>query len=97
MSGEKMPGAGCLLGPGISGGHRHDNQGAHAMGETGTARAQWRKSSHSGGDNNCVEVAGTGTTITVRDSKNPRGGMLSFSPAGWQDFTRNIRRQSVPA
>ncbi len=67
------------------------------MGETGTASTRWRKSSHSGGDNNCVEVAGTGITITVRDSKNPRGGMLSFRPVDWKDFTRNIRRRSVPA
>lgn len=67
------------------------------MAETGTANTHWRKSSHSGGDNNCVEVAGTGTAITVRDSKNPRGGMLSFTPVGWKAFTRNIRRQSVPA
>jgi hypothetical protein len=67
------------------------------MGETGTASTQWRKSSHSGGDNNCVEVAGTGAAITVRDSKNPRGGMLSFSPVGWTTFTRIVRRQSVPA
>jgi hypothetical protein len=67
------------------------------MGETGTASSQWRKSTHSGGDNNCVEVAGTGTAITVRDSKNPRGGMLSFHPVDWQAFTRNIRQQSVLA
>jgi hypothetical protein len=67
------------------------------MGETGTASTQWHKSSYSGGDNNCVEVAGTGAAITVRDSKNPRGGILSFSPVDWTAFTRNIRRQSVPA
>jgi hypothetical protein len=67
------------------------------MGETGSAGTHWRKSSHSGGDNNCVEVAHSGTDITVRDSKNPRSGMLSFSPVDWTVFTRNIRRQSVPA
>jgi hypothetical protein len=67
------------------------------MGETGTVSTQWRKSSHSGGDNNCVEVAGTGAAITVRDSKNPRGGILRFSAVGWKAFTGNIRRQSVPA
>jgi hypothetical protein len=67
------------------------------MGVTGTASARWRKSSHSGGDNNCVEVAGTGVTITVRDSKNPRGGVLSFTPVDWKAFTRNIRGRPVPA
>jgi hypothetical protein len=67
------------------------------MGETGTASTQWRKSSHSGGDNNCVEVAGTAAAITVRDSKNPRGSMLRFTAVDWKAFTRNIRRRSVPA
>ena len=33
----------------------------------------WRKSSHSGGGTNdaCVEIAFTGPTIAIRDSKNP--------------------------
>jgi hypothetical protein len=67
------------------------------MRETGTARTQWRKSSHSGGDNNCVEVARTGAAIAVRDSKNPHGGALGFSPAVWKAFTETVRRHSVPA
>jgi hypothetical protein len=32
----------------------------------------WRKSSYSGSDHNCVELA----TGAVRDSKNPEGPML---------------------
>jgi Domain of unknown function (DUF397) len=67
------------------------------MGETGTAPTWWRKSSHSGGDNNCVEVAATGTTIRVRDSKVPHGEVLRFSPGAWQAFTGDVRRPSVPA
>ena len=51
------------------------------MGETVTARIGWRKSSYSGGDNDCVEIATTGANVAVRDSKNPCGGALSFSPA----------------
>ena len=64
------------------------------MGETRTARTWWRKSSYSGGDNNCVEIATTGANVAVRDSKNPGGGVLSFSPGAWQAFTAGVRRLS---
>ena len=36
--------------------------------------AKWRKSSKSGTDGDCVEVAST--LNAVRDSKNPGGGVL---------------------
>jgi hypothetical protein len=66
----------------------------------GTARIWWRKSSHSGGDNNCVEVGTTGATVAVRDSKDPHGGALSFSTVTWQTFTGSLChppvRNSVP-
>jgi Domain of unknown function (DUF397) len=64
------------------------------MGETGTAPAGWRKSSYSGGDNNCVEVAATSATVSVRDTKRPRGEVLRFSPPAWQAFIRDLRRPS---
>ena len=66
------------------------------MGETVTARIGWRKSSYSGGDNNCVEIAATGANVAVRDSKNPCGGTLSFSPGAWQAFTAGVGRLSGP-
>jgi hypothetical protein len=63
------------------------------MGETGTPTTQWRRSSYSGGDNNCVEVAvaASGSAITVRDSKNPGGGTLSLRPREWRTFMDNVR------
>lgn len=67
------------------------------MGETGTAPAWWRKSSYSGGDNNCVEVAATGASISVRDAKRLHGDVLRFSPGAWQAFTADLRGPSVPA
>jgi len=50
------------------------------------ARA-WRKSSYSGAteDDNCVEVSLSGDAL-VRDSKNPSGGVLTFSSAAWKNF-----------
>jgi Domain of unknown function (DUF397) len=56
--------------------------------------AAWRKSSYSGGNeggSNCVEVAGTGALIAVRDSKNPSRGSLAFSPAQWRAFVTTVR------
>jgi len=40
---------------------------------------QWRKSSFSGGDSNCVELAWQGAKAAFRDSKHPDGGMLTIS------------------
>ncbi len=52
----------------------------------------WIKSSFSSYTSNCVEVAGLGTgTVRVRDSKNPRAGILSFSPAEWNAFLGDVR------
>lgn len=57
--------------------------------------AVWRKSSRSntqGGD--CVEVADNVTgVIGVRDSKDPSGPVLVFSPAAWQGFIHAIQRR----
>jgi hypothetical protein len=51
----------------------------------------WRKSSHSGADSgNCVEVASAARAVAVRDSRDPHGPALAFTPAGWQAFTRRI-------
>ena len=46
---------------------------------------EWRKSSLSG-NNGCVEVAFIDGRIAVRDSKNPAGPALLFSPWEWAIF-----------
>lgn len=49
--------------------------------------AQWFKSTRSGVDcDNCVEVAFVGEAIAVRDSKQPGGPALIFTPAEWDAF-----------
>ncbi len=55
--------------------------------------ASWRKSWHSNGNggNNCVEVAAVGTTIAVRDSKDPNGPALQFTPDEWNAFLRGAK------
>jgi hypothetical protein len=63
--------------------------------EAGTAGIWWRKSSYSGGDNNCVEVGTTGTRVAVRDSKNPSGAALNVSASAWRAFTRGLCQPSA--
>jgi hypothetical protein len=56
------------------------------------SRAAWRKSSWSGANNNCVEVAGNlPRAVAVRDSKDPSGPALIFGSATWADFTTAVK------
>ena len=51
----------------------------------------FKKSSHSAHDGECVEVArNIPPTIAVRDSKNPDGPMLRLAPTAWREFTRSL-------
>lgn len=52
----------------------------------------WRKSSYSGGGNDCVEVALLAERVGVRDSKNPDAGALSVSPSGWRGLLGAVGR-----
>ena len=45
----------------------------------------WRKSSYSGGNGDCVEVAVV-ARVLVRDSKNPTGPTLAFDTPTWKIF-----------
>ena len=56
------------------------------------SRAVWRKSVHSGGATNCVEVAGSMPPIVaVRDSKDPVGPALTFARGAWDTFTARVK------
>ncbi|WP_328408946.1 DUF397 domain-containing protein [Nocardia sp. NBC_00403] len=53
--------------------------------------ARWFKSSRSGGNDDCVEVAHLdGGMVGVRDSKNPTGPALVFAPGEWETFTAGV-------
>lgn len=54
--------------------------------------AQWYKSTRSGPNcDNCVEVAFVGGAIALRDSKNPTGPALIFTPAEWDAFVEGAK------
>ncbi|HEY3958179.1 MAG TPA: DUF397 domain-containing protein [Streptosporangiaceae bacterium] len=57
------------------------------------SHANWVKSSYSNGQGgNCVECAASPRGIVaVRDSKNPDGPKLTFTPAQWQAFTNAVK------
>ncbi|UGT69059.1 DUF397 domain-containing protein [Nocardia gipuzkoensis] len=49
--------------------------------------ARWFKSTRSGGAKDCVEVAFLDRgMVGVRDSKNPSGPALVFTPGEWDAF-----------
>jgi hypothetical protein len=53
----------------------------------------WRKASYSGGNGGgCVEVArNLPCVVAVRDSKDPDGPVLAFSPDQWHAFTHQVK------
>jgi Domain of unknown function (DUF397) len=56
----------------------------------------WRKSSHSGAENDCVEIAVVDdSTAAVRDSKNPAGPRLEFHSARWAAFIDHASDRSA--
>ncbi|HUZ27476.1 MAG TPA: DUF397 domain-containing protein [Streptosporangiaceae bacterium] len=59
---------------------------------TDLTEAIWRKSTRSNNGGACVEVADNlPGIVAVRDSKDPRGPALLFSPAEWAAFVTGIR------
>jgi hypothetical protein len=62
------------------------------------SRATWRKSSHSGANGSCIEVACHAPgAVLVRDSKNEAGPRLVFTAVQWTAFTGSLKeRTPVP-
>lgn len=58
--------------------------------------ASWIKSSHSGPQGACVEVAWLDDDhVGVRDSKNPTGPALTFTSGEWAVLATGIRQGAL--
>lgn len=56
------------------------------------SRAKWFKSSRSESGSKCVEVAWLDEgRVGVRDSKNPTGPALIFTPGEWDAFAAGVQ------
>jgi hypothetical protein len=59
--------------------------------DQGLSRAGWRKSTYSG-NGNCIEIGHRPPrAIAVRDSADPHGPALAFTPDQWTAFTRAVK------
>ncbi|MCP2165353.1 DUF397 domain-containing protein [Goodfellowiella coeruleoviolacea] len=58
-----------------------------------TCQIFWRKSSYSGTETNCVEVALGPVTVLVRDSKNVAGPVLGFASTRWGAFLASVKEE----
>ncbi|MEV4531580.1 DUF397 domain-containing protein [Streptosporangium sp. NPDC049304] len=58
--------------------------------------AEFRTSTLSGPNNDCVQVAtNLPGLVAIRDSKDPAGPALIFSPTAWDDFLTDIRNRTI--
>jgi hypothetical protein len=58
---------------------------------TAFASGEFRKSTLSGPDGNCVEVARRPERIGVRDSKDPASPVLEFTAPEWHAFIEGVK------
>jgi hypothetical protein len=58
----------------------------------------WHKSSRSGTQGDCVEVATDRPGVVyVRDSKDPAGAVLAFRQPAWRAFVAGVHRGELDA
>lgn len=67
------------------------------MADSERADIVWRKSTASGPNGDCVEIAFTAEAVLVRNSQDPIGPKLSFSYSEWAAFLTGARRGEFDA
>jgi hypothetical protein len=61
------------------------------------SRAEWRTSSYSGTNGECVEVAAPRSRVLVRDTQDREGPVLAFRPDAWRRFAARVKAGTFPA
>jgi Domain of unknown function (DUF397) len=57
----------------------------------------WKKSSYSTAQGNCIEVASVRGGSAVRDSKDPDGPVLRFAADAWRAFVAAVKSGALGA
>ncbi|MBI1759536.1 MAG: DUF397 domain-containing protein [Actinobacteria bacterium] len=57
----------------------------------GSTEPAWQKANRSLTNGACVEVAKLDGKVAVRDSKDPQGGWLAYTPAEWAAFLDGVK------
>jgi uncharacterized protein DUF397 len=56
------------------------------------SRATWQTSTYSNNGGACIQVASSASgVVAVRDSKDPDGPALAFTPGQWMAFTSTVK------
>jgi hypothetical protein len=54
-------------------------------------KSNWRKSSYSSAQGNCVQVGSDRGRVLVRDTKNLASAVLRLSPAAWRAYLVQVK------
>jgi hypothetical protein len=60
--------------------------------DSGWAHVVWRKSTASGANGDCVEVAFTNDSVYLRNSRTTSDSLLTFSHSEWAAFLTGVYR-----
>lgn len=55
----------------------------------------WQKSSYCAQGEACLNVAATGNSVKLTESSDPRGAILSTTPATWSVLLRALKENRV--